>query len=282
MRTAYYRDIVRPKILTTKPVFADDNSTCEIHVLTSSKDWINLIWGLKSLYHFTQRQYALCIHGDTSLSPENQQTLQEHFPQARIINRATADPEVLDWLSPYPLCQEFRRTNHLAPKVFDFLYYLNSDRMFLFDSDILFFAEPTILLNRLEDSNYTLNTVNTDVDSAYTVTPQVVREKLGFNLVDRFNSGLGLIHEASLNLDWLEEFLHLPGIIGYFWRIEQTLFALSSSRFGVELLPSEYDVRLDRGIHNCPSRHYVGRIRHLMYREGMENLMQQRFSESLS
>ncbi len=94
-------------------------------------------------------------------------------------------------------------------------------------------------------------------------------------MIDRFNSGLGLIQRDSLRLDWIEEFLGVPGILGHFWRIEQTLFALCSSRFGVELLPPEYDVYLARGLGNRPSRHYVGAIRHLMYREGMPRLVRQ-------
>lgn len=274
---AYYRDYVRPRILQTPPVTNTTDKTCEIHVLTCANDWLNLIWGLKSFYYYSGKQYALCIHTDTSLTPQQQEILQNHFPCARIITRQSADSEVLDWLTPYPRCKEFRTHNHLAPKVFDFLYYLESDRMFLFDSDILFFTSPEELIHRLENPNYQLNSVNGDVSSAYTVDPAIVKEQLNFQLIERFNSGLGVIHKASLNLQWLEEFLALPDIIGHFWRIEQTLYALCSSRFGVELLPSEYDVRLDKGINSCPSRHYVGRIRHLMYGEGIRHLLKQGF-----
>lgn len=282
LRVAYYRDVVRPRILHTQPIWNTEDLTCEIHVLTSAQDWLNLMWGLKSLYYYSQRSYALCIHGDASLTSEHQAILQEHFPQARIIDRTQADQQVLDWLTPYPRCQELRRTNPLAPKVFDFLYYLRSDRLFLFDSDILFFQEPTHLLQCLENPNYTLNTVNADVASAYTVDPQVAKEQLSVDLISCFNSGLGLIHKASLNLEWLEEFLALPGVIGHFWRIEQTLFALCSSRFGVELLPPEYTVRLDRGLQNSPSRHYVGQIRQLLYREGVATLAQYNFLSKMT
>ncbi len=96
-------------------------------------------------------------------------------------------------------------------------------------------------------------------------------------MIQRFNSGLGLIHKASLNLDWIEEFLSLPNIIGHFWQIEQTLYALCSSRFSGELLPPVYDVHLDRGTNGTPCRHYVGKIRHLMYSEGIRQLVGQGF-----
>jgi len=273
--TAHFRDNVRFRILDTQPIAQTTDRTCEIHVFTCSQDWLNLIWALKSFYWASKRQYTLCIHDDGTLTATNRATLQQHFPNARIIDRPSADARVLAGLQNYPRCLEFRQSNQLAPKVFDFSSYLESDRMLLLDSDILFFAEPTELLQRIEDPAYLLNTVNGDVSSAYTIDPQVVKDTLGFEVIDRFNSGLGLIHKASLNLDWIEEFLALPNIMGHFWRIEQTLYALCSCRFGTELLPSDYDVHLEGGINGSPSRHYVGAIRHLMYGEGMRQLVQQ-------
>lgn len=279
--TAYYRDTVRPRILNTRPIANTTDRTCEIHVLTYENDWLNLIWALKSFYHYSGRRYALCIHDDGTLTADHRTTLQTHFPNARIIDRASADRRVSATLQSYPRCLEFRKTNHLSPKVFDFREYLESDRMLLLDSDVLFYEEPVALLKRIEDNTYQLNTVNGDVDSAYTVEPEVVKAQLGFELIDRFNSGLGLIHKQSMNLDWIEEFLELPDILGHFWRIEQTLYALFSSRYGVELLPSEYDVHLEGDISDSPCRHYVGKIRHLMYSEGLRHLVQNGFLREL-
>ncbi|BAY07244.1 hypothetical protein [Calothrix sp. NIES-2098] len=279
--TAYYRDAVRNQILDTQPIANTIDLTCEIHVLTSANDWLNLVWALKTFYHFSQRRYALCIHDDGSLSHEHRQTLQYHFPSARIIDRQKADKNVLTLLRSYPRCLEFRKTNHLSPKVFDFATYLQCDRLLLLDSDVLFFQSPTELLKRIENPDYHLNTVNADVESAYTVEPEVVKSHLGFDLAARVNSGLGLIHKRSLSFDWIEEFLTLPNIIGHFWRIEQTIYALCSSRFGVELLPPAYDVHLEGSINGSPSRHYVGKIRHLMYSEGIQHLVQQRFLKEL-
>lgn len=279
LRTAYYRDIVRPRILGTASIEDTIDYHCEIHVLTSANDWLNLIWTLKSFYAVSGRKYALCIHDDGSLDNVARSALQYHFPAARLILRADADEKLADVLRDYPRCMRFRNTNLLAPKVFDFIAYLQSDRMALFDSDLLFFKEPAAYLQRVEDADYRKNTFNADCGaSAYTVEPELVRQQLGFELHPMINSGLGLIHRDSIRLDWIEEFLALPGILeGYFWRIEQTIYALCSSRYGVELLPNEYKLYLDRGIGDRPFRHYVGKIRHLMYREGMKHLSQRHF-----
>ncbi|MCA8987244.1 MAG: hypothetical protein KDA78_06370 [Planctomycetaceae bacterium] len=281
LRAAWYRDVVRSRILKTHPIEADQTDCCEIHVLTSANDWVNLLWALKSFYVNSGRRYGLCIHDDGSLNDEIRDQLRHHFPLARIISRTDSDRVVQEELKEYPRCLEFRKTNHLAPKVFDFRHELQTERMLLLDSDVLFYAEPKELLRRIEDPAYTLNSVNADVGTAYTVSPDVVQRECGFELILRFNSGLGVIHRDSLNLDWIEEFLGLPDVIGHFWRIEQTLYALCSSRFGVELLPEEYSVFLEGPLNDRPSRHYVGAIRHLMYAEGIAKLLREGFLQNL-
>ena len=273
LRTAYYRDSVRSRILDTAPIRGLEPGPCEIHVLTHQGDWLNLIWTLKSFYFQSQLRYPLCIHDDGTLESEARQTLAHHFPDARLILRAEADDVVLPTLVDYPRCRAFRETNHLSPKVFDFRHYLESEQMLLLDSDVLFYESPTELLRRIADPQFRLNSVNRDVETAYTVDIDDIEERFGFRMVERFNSGLGVIQRDSLRLDWAEEFLAVPEIIGHFWRIEQTLFALLSCRFGVELLPEEYDVFLDGEVGRRPSRHYVGSIRHLMYREGIARLV---------
>lgn len=271
-RVAWYRDHVRPRILATPPVTGTTDFTCELHVFTSESDWLNLVWALKSFYHFSRKSWALAIHLDGTLTAVSEAHLRHHFPAARLLSKAQADAEVLPTLAAFPRCADFRRTNHLSPKVFDFLYYLRSDRMLLLDSDILFFAPPTALLARIEDPSYQRNTLNADLSSAYTVDPNVVQQTFGFSLQPRINSGLGLIHRSSFSLPQLEEYLALPDVLSHFWRIEQTLYAIFSSRHGVDLLPPEYDVRLGIETPSGPVRHYVGQIRHLMYSEGIRHL----------
>ena len=278
LRVAWYRDVVRPRILSTPPIAGTTDKRCEIHVLTSKDDWLNLVWTLKSFYVASGRRYALCIHEDGTLTDSELAALMEHFPDARIILRADADANLAEVLRGFPGSLSFRNTNLLAPKVFDFIVYLESERMGLFDSDLLFFAEPTIYLQRVEDPAYQRNTFNADCGDVYTVEPNVVRTYFGPRLLPRVNSGFGLVHRDSIRWEWTEEFLALPGILdGHFWRVEQTLFALCSSRYGVELLPDEYTLRLEPGIGTRCFRHYNGTIRHLMYSEGISRLLEQDF-----
>ena len=274
LSVAWYRDAVRPRILRTAPVTDTTDRTCEIHVLTSKSDWLNLVWTLKSFYAASGRHYALCIHEDGTLGDEEIVTLQAHFPAARLVMRSEADARVEEALKDYPRCLAFRRTNLLAPKLFDFAIYLESDRMALFDSDLLFFSEPTEYLRRVENPEYALNTFNEDCADGYAIPEAELRTLVDHELPSRINSGLGLVQRDSLRWDWIEDYLAIPALTaGHFWRIEQTLFALCSSRFGVELLPAEYTVHLDGARPLGCFRHYVGEIRHLMYSEGMARLV---------
>jgi hypothetical protein len=67
----------------------------------------------------------------------------------------------------------------LAPKLFDFVAYLESHRMGLFDSNLLFFENPATYLQRVEDRDYELNMFNADCNSAYTVDAEAVRNHTG-------------------------------------------------------------------------------------------------------
>lgn len=273
-RLAWCQDVLRPRILETNPLRTRASVGCpvEVHTLTCADDWLNLIWAVKSFYHATGRDDPLCIHSDGSLSPQVLATLRKHFPEARLIDRRRADREVLNAIAGYPRAAAFRLQNHFAIKLLDFGHYLKAKRLVSLDSDVLFFDRPDAVIRCLEDPGRPINYANGDLDSSYTVSSGDARRLAGVELVGRLNAGFGLFHRDSLRLDWIEEFLALPGILGHWWRIEQTLYALCSSRFGCELLPPEYDVFIDGPLGDRPCRHYVGAVRHLMYTEGMRKL----------
>jgi hypothetical protein len=264
-------------ILSAPPLDLPEDRSCEIHVLTSADDWLNLIWALRTFQKCSGRNYALCIHDDGTLKAPAIETLRTAFPRARIIPRAESNTRLAKILTPFPRCQMLRATNTLALKVFDFAAFLEADRMILLDSDILFFDKPTALLAALDDPGFTRNTLNRDWRDGYTIDLAATRPLLDFDCPALINSGLGLIHKNSLRLEWIEEFLALPGILGHTHQIEQTLVALCSAKFGFQMLPAEYDVH--RGPRNprAPGRHYAGPMRPLMYSEGIRELMQKGF-----
>ena len=66
--------------------------------LTWRRDCIDLIWALKSFYHFSGVDYPLTIH-DGGLEPWQFSLLQSHFPQAAFVTMDEADQRVESLLS---------------------------------------------------------------------------------------------------------------------------------------------------------------------------------------
>ena len=277
LRVAYFRDEVRPRILSMPPSDLPEDRSCEIHVLTSADDWLNLIWALRTFEKTTGRNYALCIHDDGTLPARALAILRTKFPTARIISRVESDARAAQTLAPFLRCESLRARNTLSLKVFDFAAFLEADRMILLDSDVLFFDRPTALMAALDDPTFTKNTLNKDWRDGYTIDLTATRRLLDFDCPPLINSGLGLIHRASLRLEWIERFLALPGVLSHPHQIEQTLIALCSARHGFQMLPAEYDVHLGPRRASAPSRHYAGPTRPLMYGEGIRALVRNGF-----
>jgi hypothetical protein len=160
----------------------------------------------------------------------------------------------------------------LAPKVFDFMPFLAGKRMTLFERDLLLFRSLEAYLALLDDPDICMNAFKEDIISSYAIDVDAIC-KAGHEILPRVNSGLGVVRRGSMPLEWVEEFLKIPGLAEWhFWRIEQTIYALCATRFGGALLPPEYRVYRGRGLEERPFRHYVGAVRHLMYSEGMRFL----------
>lgn len=273
-KTAWLRDVFRKRILSSAPATYPEEAGSEIHVLTCQYDWLNLIWTLKSLFTLTDCRFPLVIHEDGSLNDEQVGHLRRIFPQARIVRRPEADRSLSRVLDDFPQTKKWRDWNPLALKVVDFAHYLSAPRLFLLDSDILFFSNPKALLDRHRDQNYKLNSLNKDWRYGYSVQmDQKEVKELPFPFPELINSGLGLIHKGVVTLQKVEYYLGFENIFSHKHRTEQTLIALCCAEAGFEFLPSEYDVTLEEKTPLAsPVRHYVGEVRHLMYREGMSRL----------
>jgi hypothetical protein len=282
--TPYWKNQARPRILHTPPCRTDRQSNVEIHTLVSHDDLLNLLWTLKSFYHFSQRSYPAVIHDDGTLTAADLEILRRHFPDSRVISAAEAESTVAAALKSYPRCARYRGLHSLARKVFDIGTYFRADRLLLLDSDLIFFRTPDELLSRLDADQLPRSVFNAGQSLMLNVSADEARQRFGIELVERINSGLAVLRPQVFNFDWMEDFLGSESIwAGHVWRIEQTLLALAASRDGVELLPEhEYRVSLTEGAEGCVVKHYVGMVRHLMYREGMARLVRERFLDQLA
>lgn len=270
IRGAWHREVTLSRVFSQPPITGLTDDSCEIHVLTSAEDWIMLLWALRTFYRTSRANYRLCVHEDGTLPPAAWNRLHGQFPDARIISRSDADHRMAAALRDAPRCAEYRRKHPLLLKTFDFQVFLQSERLLLLDSDILFFSRPDALLARLNDPSYRRNTLNRDWAYGYSVTPEELARH-GLAQVEPFiNSGLGLLHAGSIRLEWCEDyFARLPSLPSHPHRIEQTLIALCSARFGHEFLPAEFDVYEGGTDFSRCSRHFSGPFRRRLYSEGL-------------
>lgn len=241
---------------------------------------MNLLWALKSFYHFAGVDYPLYIH-DGGLTLRQAERLKRHFPDAHLISLTQADATVVAALQERGYCRslEYRKKNVSTRKLFDFFLLSRADRIICMDSDIVFFRRPGELLVGAESSR---NLYNKDCEYWYSLSLEEIEASFGIRPPPLINSGLALVTRKSIDFGMIETFLQHPKLFENSWVTEQTLHALCSSLYGVELLPKSYFVSTSSGFPpNVVCKHYPGFFRPLLYSEGMTRLVKSNFLEAL-
>ena len=274
LRHAWRRVRTQRRILGSPPMSTGtDSGPVEVRVLTWRRDWINMIWALKSFYHFAQVDYPLIIH-DGGLTASNTSRLRAHFPNAEIVPAERADAVVGEALKARGLrrCLEYRAKNPSTRKLFDFYVLSDAEYVISIDSDIVFFRRPEALIVPPEGLSH--NRYNRDSKFWYSMTPPEMEEAFGIRPPERINSGLNVIRRSSIDFAMIEEWLAHPKLMDDTWVTEQTLHALVSTLHGVEFLPPAYLVSTEAGLNpDAVCKHYPGYFRPLLYEEGMAHLI---------
>ncbi len=278
---AWRRWRIQRLILKTSPIQTAQNGSIEVRVLTWRRDWVNVVWALKSFYHFAEVDYPLFIH-DGGLKPVQIQKLKHHFPNATIITASDADKRVLEELKRRNLnrCWAYRQENIATRKLFDFYLLSQADFLITIDSDIVFFKKPSELI--CTPSSITKNKYNKDMQYYYSMELDELETAFGIRPIPLINSGLSLVKRESMNFEKMDEWLKNPRLFNNKWVTEQTLHALCSTIYGVELLPDKYCVSTIPEIKDSfVCKHYPGFFKDLLYEEGMAYLRQRKFIEIL-
>jgi hypothetical protein len=278
---AWQRRTVQRRIQATPPVRTAATGPAEVRILTWRRDWVNQLWALKTFYHFAEVDYPLYIH-DGGLDRGQGERLLAHFPNARFVAADESLNRVTKVLTERRLahCLEFRRQNPFGVKLIDYFAFSTADRVLSIDSDILFFRRPDELLDT--DGGPRKNRFNRDVRDWYCLDPERLDELLGIRPPAGVNAGLSLIWRESVDLSFVEHCLARMKMPAHHWLTEQTIHAVNSKAYGMDLLPDTYCV----GIGPLPDdqlvcKHYPGPYRPQMYAEGMKRLIRAGFLEHL-
>jgi hypothetical protein len=283
-RRAWQRRRIQRLILNTPPVRTApvDSSVrrVEVRVLTWRRDWVDLLWALKSFYHFARVDYPLYIHDGGLQNPQIDQ-LRHHFPSATMVAAPQADALLEAALRQrcWPRCLAYRRRNVSTRKLFDFFLLSTAEYVLSIDSDILFFRRPEELL---PSTGNPPNRYNRDAAYWYSLSLDELQAACGIRPVPFINSGLSLVRRQSIDFARIEDWLAHPGLFANTWVTEQTLHALCATIDGVELLPETYQVGITAGLaDDAVCKHYPSPPRPLLYSEGMPRLLRQGFLQAL-
>jgi hypothetical protein len=245
-----------------------------VRVLTGKDDWLLACWMLASWFHATGRNWTVVIHDDGRLPPEAYAAFREMIPGVAFVRAAEGDQAAARFLAGHPACSEYRLAHPFGRKIFDFTALTTGDRFLSFDSDILFFRKPEVLLKHCDEDDAGC-WFNEDVSDSLPISHEEAREKLGFDIWPRVNAGMCLIDRAAIDLDLCERALRETSILqGHPWLVEQALYAICASARGLGgLLPPEYEVSLEKKARpGVVARHYVGAVRQHFHGEGMARL----------
>jgi len=282
---AWKRRRIQQRILETRPIPTQGadapRSGTEVRVLTWRRDWINLLWALKSFYRFANVDYPLFIH-DGGLAPGQPEKLREHFPQATLVEASAADVQVAEELHRRGLnrCLAYRKRNVSTRKLFDFYLLSKADFVISIDSDIVFFRRPHELI---PSETTRKNRYNRDCAFWYSMGLDELEATFGIRPPPLVNSGLALVRRESIDFDLINQWLASPKLFEDTWVTEQTLHALCSTVYGIELLPDTYCVATTPGLKpDMVCKHYPSFFRYYLYTEGMKHLLNTGFLEALS
>jgi hypothetical protein len=270
---AWRRHKLQVPILQTLPIRTAPRGPVEVRVLTWRRDWINLIWAVKTYYHFAGVDYPLVIH-DGGLLAWQVEALRGHFPDARFIPAAEADDRFTAELRRrgLPRSAELRAKNVMSHKLFDFFLDSAADHVISIDSDIVFFRRPDLLI--VPPGGLGVNRYNENSGCWYSMSVEELKAAFGIAPPPGVNAGLSVVRRESIDFPTIERFLENPVLFAGDWLTEQTLHALLSVKYGLELLPPTYRVGGPPGLPpDIVCKHYPSEPRPLLYTEGMRQLL---------
>ncbi len=268
----FWKSMFPRRILSTEPIRTGLWGDPTVCVLTSAIDWLPCLWTLVSFYRFSGRRDPLVIYGDGSLTAEHAEAILRIFPNARILDRSCTDVAMVPVLKEYPLCREYRAAQPFALRILDFPRIVESRFILMLDSDVLFFDEPTELVDRVADRTPGDFVFQNDMQDAYALPRAHIARDLGLDVPPALNCGIMLADVADFRYEWIEEWLALPGMLTHGWS-EQTLWAMYAARHRPFRLSDDYALVCSRGIsQSMAAKHYVKPIRDLLYVEGIPHL----------
>jgi hypothetical protein len=189
------------------PLTPEYASPVVVHLLTGSRFWYQTAFCLHSLATQSRRPVAPVIYDDGSLTLAQRNNLARLFPLGSIVSRADTVAK-LDQLLPRELFPTLRERWENYPNIRKLIdpHLGSTGWKLVLDSDLLFFREPTLLLNWLYKPAAPLHAV--DVERSYGYSDSLLASVATAPLADKLNVGLCGLRSEELDWEKLEHLCH--------------------------------------------------------------------------
>ena len=208
-----------------------------VHVLTGRTLWYQTAFMLHSLARF--QPVRVVVHDDGTLAGPPRAALQRIIPWATFVAADEAGARLDRVLPParYPSLRARRSELVLFRKIIDVHAGLAGWRLFL-DSDMLFFREPTRLIEWLRAPDRAMHMV--DVERAYGYDLELLNQLAGRTVPDLVNTGMLGLRSDAIDWDYLEKACaDMIARAGTHYYQEQALVALHLARQPHAAFPRE-------------------------------------------
>jgi hypothetical protein len=259
------------------PVEPPDASAAEVYFLSGRKFWYQTCFCAWTLLRHSPLPVRPVVLDDGSLDGAMQDALRRVFPHIRFDPRPAIE-ERLDQALPASRFPTLRRHRLVYPhlrKLTDVHAGLSGWRLVL-DSDMLFFRQPTFLLDWLRDPRRPTHMI--DVAPSYGYATKLLDELAGAPLAERLNVGVIGLQSDAVDWDKLEFWCRtLLERHGSHYLLEQGLTAmlLAGRECAVApeadyvALPSRAEVQHPRTI----MHHYVAESKAWYFRYGWRQVL---------
>jgi hypothetical protein len=260
------------------PVQKPDPVPTPVCFLTGKKLWYQTVFCAHSLAAQVDRALRVVIHDDGTLTPDRVEAMRAALPDADYVSAAEADARLHAHLpdSRFPALRARRTVLPLMRKLTDIHAGRTGWRLFL-DSDMLFFARPTFLLDWLTAPDRPCHM--RDVASFYGYSAGLMEELAGGPIPDRVNTGICGLRSDTIDWDRLEHWCSTTlAREGTHYLQEQALTAMLMGQSSPTAAPErDYVVRPARAEARRPTavlHHYVADSKPWYFRYGWRHTIE--------
>ena len=225
-----------------KPVEATSSEPpLEIWFLTGKGFWYQSAFCAWTLAHQSGRKISVSLVDDGTLSNKHEEGIRRLFPEGATVRKEeiTDKVESLLPIDKFPVLRQ-RWIDYVNIRKLTDIHLGSEGTKLVLDSDMLFFAEPTEMLDWWDQRGSDELCLMTDCEESYGYSRPLMEKLTGATIPKLLN--VGVCGSSSDSMDW-EKLEHWSASLleaeGTSYYLEQALVAMMASTQSHRVMPSE-------------------------------------------